>query len=142
MAIKVRGTVSAQREARETLEMLHLSKSNHAVLVENSPSMVGMLKRVQSYVTWGEISNETVAALLMKRGRLAGDKKLTEEYAQKTGYKSLANLQPQSLPARSPTEIFQEFSLSSSYIHREKASRARPRRVSAQAARQGIAEKP
>jgi large subunit ribosomal protein L30 len=92
LAIKVRGTVSAQREARETLEMLHLSKSNHAVLVENSPSMVGMLKRVQSYVTWGEISNETVAALLMKRGRLAGDKKLTEEYAQKTGYKSLSEL--------------------------------------------------
>ena len=56
--VKVRGTISAQREARETLEMLRLSKSNHAVLVRNNPSMKGMLKRVQSYVTWGEISKE------------------------------------------------------------------------------------
>ena len=92
LAIKVRGTISAQREARETLDMLHLSRSNHAVLVENSPSMIGMLRRIQSYVTWGEISKETIAALLAKRGRLAGDNKLTEEYAQKIGYKSISEL--------------------------------------------------
>ena len=92
MAIKVRGNISAQREARETLELLHLSKSNHAVLIENSPSMIGMLRRVQSYVTWGEIPSETIAALLTKRGRLAGDNKMTEEYAQKAGYKSISEL--------------------------------------------------
>jgi large subunit ribosomal protein L30 len=90
--VKVRGTISAQREARETLEMLRLSKSNHAVLVRNNPSMKGMLKRVQSYVTWGEISKETLAELLAKRGRLLGDKALTEEYAKKVGCKSMSDL--------------------------------------------------
>jgi len=45
------------------LELLHLPKTNNAVLVDNSPSMLGMLRRVQSYVTWGEISNETIVAL-------------------------------------------------------------------------------
>jgi large subunit ribosomal protein L30 len=54
--------------------------------------MKGMLKRVQSYVTWGEISKETLGELLTKRGRLAGDKKLTEEYAQKVGAKSIIDL--------------------------------------------------
>lgn len=90
--VKVRGTISAQREARETLDMLRLGKSNHAVLVRNNPSMKGMLKRVQSYVTWGEISKETLAELLTKRGRLAGDKELTEEYAKKVGCKSISDL--------------------------------------------------
>jgi len=90
--VKVRGTISAQREARETLDMLRLGKSNHAVLVRNNPSMKGMLKRVQSYVTWGEISKETLAELLTKRGRLAGDKELTEEYAKKVGCKSISAL--------------------------------------------------
>jgi large subunit ribosomal protein L30 len=90
--IKIRGTISAQRQARETLELLHLPKTNNAVLVDNSPSMLGMLRRVQSYVTWGEISNETIVELLLKRGRLSGDKKLTEEYAQKAGYESLTEL--------------------------------------------------
>jgi large subunit ribosomal protein L30 len=72
--------------------MLHLTRSNHAVLLENSPSMIGMLRRVQSYVTWGEVTAETVAALLAKRARLAGNNKLTEEYAQKAGYKSINEL--------------------------------------------------
>ncbi|MBM4400643.1 MAG: 50S ribosomal protein L30 [Crenarchaeota archaeon] len=87
--VKVRGTIRAQREARETLDMLRLARSNHAVLVDNRPSYMGMLYRVQNYVTWGEVSKENVAMLLKKRGRLAGGKKLTDEYAQKIGYKSL-----------------------------------------------------
>ena len=91
-AVRVRGTISAQREARATLDMLHLSRTNHAVVVDNRPATMGMLKRAQSYVTWGEISKETLTMLLTKRGRLAGDKKLTDEYAQKIGYKSLGDL--------------------------------------------------
>ena len=48
-----------------------------------------MLYRVQNYVTWGEISKETVALMLKKRGRLAGGKKLTDETVEKLGYKSI-----------------------------------------------------
>jgi large subunit ribosomal protein L30 len=91
VAVKVRGTISAQREARATLDMLHLNATNRAVLVDNRPATLGMLMRVQSYVTWGEISKETLVTLLTKRGRLAGDKKLTDEYAQKIGYKSISD---------------------------------------------------
>ena len=90
--VKVRGTIRAQREAKETLDMLHLSRTNHGVLVVNRPAIMGMLKRVQSYVTWGEISKETLADLLTKKGRLAGDKKLTDEYLKKVGCKSINDL--------------------------------------------------
>jgi large subunit ribosomal protein L30 len=89
VVVKVRGTIRAKREARETLEMLRLSRTNHAVLVDNRPSFIGMLYRVQNYVTWGEVSKETVALLLKKRGRLAGGKKLTDEAAETLGYKSI-----------------------------------------------------
>jgi large subunit ribosomal protein L30 len=87
--VKVRGTISAQREARETLDMLRLDKTNNAVLIDTRPSYKGMLNRVQNYVTWGEVSKETVALLLKKRGRLAGGKKLTDESVDKLGYKSI-----------------------------------------------------
>jgi large subunit ribosomal protein L30 len=90
--VKIRGAIRGQREAKETLDMLRIGRTNHAVLVDNRPAMMGMLKRVQNYVTWGEVSKETVALLLQKRGRLAGGKKLTDEYAQKVGYKSLSEL--------------------------------------------------
>jgi len=87
--VKVRGTISAQRETRETLEMLHLERTNNAVLIDNRPSYMGMLYRVQNYVTWGEVSKETVALLLKERGKLAGGKKLTDEAVEKLGYKSI-----------------------------------------------------
>jgi len=90
--VKVRGTISAQREARETLELLRLPKTNNAVLIDNRPSYIGMLYRVQNYVTWGEVSKETVALLLKERGRLAGGKKLTDEAVEKLGYKSIDTL--------------------------------------------------
>jgi large subunit ribosomal protein L30 len=87
--VKVRGTISALREPRETLEMLRLAKTNNCVLIDNRPSYMGMLYRVQNYVTWGEASKETVALLLKERGRLAGGKKLTDEAVEKLCYKSI-----------------------------------------------------
>jgi large subunit ribosomal protein L30 len=51
-----------------------------------------MLQQVQAYVTWGEASPEIVMQMLQSRGRLAGDKKLTDAYAEKVGYKSLSDL--------------------------------------------------
>jgi large subunit ribosomal protein L30 len=47
---------------------------------------------VQHYVTWGEITKETLSGLIKEKGRLIGDKKLTDEYAQKVGYKTLDDL--------------------------------------------------
>ena len=92
VAVKVRGTVSAMRETRETLDLLRLTHTNHAVLIDNRPAYHGMLRRVNNYVTWGEPTKETVTMMLQKRGRIAGGKKLTDEYLQKAGYKSIDDL--------------------------------------------------
>ena len=92
VVVKIRGTVSAQREARETLDFLHLAHTNHAVLIDSRPSYEGMLRRVNVYVTYGEPSKEIVVMMLQKRARLAGDKKLTDEYLNKVGYKSIDDL--------------------------------------------------
>ena len=92
VAVKVRGTVSATREARETLNLLRLTHTNHAVLIDSRPAYYGMLRRVNNYVTWGEPTTETVSMMLQKRGRLAGGKKLTDDFIQKAGFKSVDDL--------------------------------------------------
>jgi large subunit ribosomal protein L30 len=92
VAIRVRGVVRGSREVRETLGMFHLKRNNYAVLVDNRPSFLGMLKAVQNFVTWGEISREMLKGLLAKRARLKGDKRLTEEYLQKIGFGSIDEL--------------------------------------------------
>lgn len=90
--VRVRGTISAPVQVRETLRMLNLERNNHAILIDNRPSFLGMLKTAQNFVTWGEVSKEIIMAMLKENGRLAGNKKLTDEYAQKIGYKSLEEL--------------------------------------------------
>jgi large subunit ribosomal protein L30 len=72
--------------------MLHLTRNNYAVLVDDRPSFLGMIKTVRDYITYGEISKEGVVSLIKEKGRLAGNKKLTDEYAQKVGHKSLEEL--------------------------------------------------
>jgi large subunit ribosomal protein L30 len=72
--------------------MLQLTRNNHAVLIDNRPSFLGMLKTAQNFVTWGEPLKETVNALMKKRGRLVGNRKLTDEYAQTVGFKTLDEL--------------------------------------------------
>jgi len=92
VVVKIRGTVRAQKETRETLDFLHLTHTNHAVLIDGRAAYKGMLQRVNSYITYGEPTKETVTIMLQKRGRLVGDKKLTEEYVQKVGYKTIDEL--------------------------------------------------
>jgi large subunit ribosomal protein L30 len=90
--IRVHGRISVLGETSETMKMLHLTRNCHATLVDNRESYLGMLRKAQSYIAWGEVSKETLATLLKKKGRLVGNKKLTDEYAQKVGKKSLDDL--------------------------------------------------
>ena len=92
VAVKVRGEISAQREAKETTSLLGLEHTNHAVIIDNRPAYLGMLLRAQSYVTWGEASKETIAAMLRKRAKIGGGNKLTDEYVKKIGYQSIDEL--------------------------------------------------
>lgn len=91
-AVRIRGVIKAQRKVRETLQMLRLTRNNYAVLIDNRPSYIGMLRQAQNFITWGEASKETVVMLLRKRGRRAGDEKLVDGHAQKIGLKSLEEL--------------------------------------------------
>jgi len=87
--VRVRGVSDIFREIKENLQMLHLHRNCHATLIDDRPSYLGMLRKAQNYVTWGEVSQENIALLLKKRGRLVGNKKLTDQYAQEIGYESL-----------------------------------------------------
>jgi large subunit ribosomal protein L30 len=51
-----------------------------------------MLKAVRGYVTWGEASKDIVSMLIGRRGRLSGNEKLTDDYLQRLGYKTIEEL--------------------------------------------------
>lgn len=77
--IRVRGGVKVRREVLDTMRMLGLTRVNHCVLVDDTPSFLGMLQKSKDMLTWGEIRPEVLEQLLRKRGRLVGDERLTDE---------------------------------------------------------------
>jgi large subunit ribosomal protein L30 len=75
--IRVRGRRSVKPKIDQTLELLKLSRTNHAVVYKATPSIIGMLKVVKDYVAFGKITKETLEALIAKRGE-KGSKKASE----------------------------------------------------------------
>ena len=88
--IRVRGSVNVSPGIKETLKLLRLDRVNHLVLVK--PEQKGMLKKVQSYVTFGEIDEETLALALQRRGREPGNKRLDEKFLKQKKLKSFKEM--------------------------------------------------
>ncbi len=84
--LRLRGTVNVEKETRDTLHMLRLEKPHHCIVIDDRASYKGMLQKVKDHVTFGEIDKEIFTPLLLKWGRLPGDRRIDEEYIQeKTG---------------------------------------------------------
>lgn len=90
--IRVRGVGDASPTVEKALESFHLHRNCHITLIDDRPSFLGTLNKARNFVAWGEITKETILLLLKERGRLVGNKKLNDEYAQKVDYKTLEEL--------------------------------------------------
>ena len=90
--VRIRGGVDAQKTVEATLTMLRMERNNYATILKESPSYVGMLRKVKDYVTWGEPSVETVKLLLKTRGKITGDQKVTDDVLKELGYENVEKL--------------------------------------------------
>ena len=70
--VMLKGTVKIRRDEYETLSALGLKSANNCVILPGDESRKGMLRLVQKYVTWGEISNDVLQSLLQKKLNLDG----------------------------------------------------------------------
>lgn len=66
--LRVRGLVRIDRDVQDTLRFLNLNQKNSCSLHKMTPSLLGMLKKVKDYATWGEVDSSVVDALFNKRG--------------------------------------------------------------------------
>jgi large subunit ribosomal protein L30 len=91
--VQVRGLLDSPQKVRDTLLMIGLTRKNHCVLVDDRVSYKGMLQLAKDRITWGEVTQDNVEAMLVKRGRTEGNKKLTDDYVKKhSAYKSIKEL--------------------------------------------------
>ena len=91
--IRIRGRTGIKKDIADTLDMLNLTRISHAVVIPETPSYKGMLQKAKDYITWGEISEEAYKDLLAVRGRLPGNKRVTDEYiSENTDYSTVEEL--------------------------------------------------
>ena len=99
----VRGSIDVNKEIKHTLKILRLYKKNYCVVVDSAPGVMGMIKKVKNYVTFGEIDKETYNLLIEKKGEeykgRETDKKGKIEYKKfivinNKKYKPFFRLQP------------------------------------------------
>jgi large subunit ribosomal protein L30 len=66
-AILIRGYIGMRQDIKDTLKMLRLFRKNYCIVVEATPSNMGMLSKAKDYITWGEIDDPTLKLLIEKR---------------------------------------------------------------------------
>jgi large subunit ribosomal protein L30 len=92
-AIRIRGSPGMNRKILDTIKMLRMHKVNHGVLIWGKESYIGMLKKCKDYIAYGEIDEKTLIRLLRVRGRVEGNKPLTDEQVKNlTKYNDIKTL--------------------------------------------------
>lgn len=68
-AIRIRGESGMIPQIKDTLQSLNLKNQHNLVFLKSTPNVIGMLKRAKDYITWGEVSAETVSEVETKKGK-------------------------------------------------------------------------
>jgi len=63
LAIRLRGVCGVKKEIADTMRILGLEKRYSGALIAENESTKGMIKKIVSFVAWGEASPETMSAL-------------------------------------------------------------------------------
>lgn len=83
--VRIKGNVRVPLIVQDTLERLNLSKKNNLVFLENKDSILGMVKKVKDYVTYGEVDKKYVDEIFEKKGKVFEGK--TTDSKEKYVYK-------------------------------------------------------
>jgi len=83
-AIRIRGVINIKPDIKKTLNLLNLTRANHCVILQETPSTKGMLQVAKDYITWGEIDKDVLTKLIKIRGKLEGDKEVTDDFLKTT----------------------------------------------------------
>ena len=75
--VRIRGRRKVSPKIANTLRMLNLERNNNCVVIDDSPQNMGMVNVCRDYVAFGPLKEETLVALLNKRGE-KGSRMLNE----------------------------------------------------------------
>ena len=92
LVVRISGQADVPYWAVTTMNLLKLEKKYRATIIPEKDNTIGMLRKIQHYVSWQEIDIETVKELLDKKARKSGYKKITNEDITSIGFTSIDEL--------------------------------------------------
>ena len=94
IAIRMRGRIGLTQDVIKTLDILKLRKKFSCVILDDKPEIRGMLKKVQNYISYGLIKEETLKKLLLKRAKPKIEKEKVDKFVKEfiEGKKRLKDL--------------------------------------------------
>lgn len=63
IAIKIRGSIDADKKIQQTLDTLGLVKKHQARIMENNDSNEGLMRKAKDYIAYGEIEEDKIEEL-------------------------------------------------------------------------------
>jgi ribosomal protein L30/L7E len=66
-AIRIKGRVGNRKVIDDTLHMLGMKKPNTMAILPRTDSIIGMLKKVEHMITWGEADEEMLSKFKDKK---------------------------------------------------------------------------
>jgi large subunit ribosomal protein L30 len=92
LVVRIKGQADCPYWATTTMNLLKLDKKYRATILPAKDNTLGMLRKVQHYVTWTEIDATLATELVDKKARKGGYQKVTTDDLKELGFASTAEL--------------------------------------------------
>ena len=92
LVVRIKGQADCPYWATTTMTLLKLDKKYRATILPAKNNTLGMLKKVQHYVSWIEIDASLATELLEKKARKGGYQKITVNDLKELGFESVEEL--------------------------------------------------
>lgn len=92
LVVRIKGQADCPYWATTTMTLLKLDKKYRATILPAKDNTLGMLRKVQHYVTWNEIDASLATELVDKKARKGGYQKITADDLKELGFASAAEL--------------------------------------------------
>ncbi len=79
--IRIRGSIGLRKEIKDSFKILKITRKNHCIILPENKMTKGMLQKTKDWITWGQINDDVLKKMIIKRGRKPGNKRLTSQEA-------------------------------------------------------------
>ena len=92
LVVRIKGQADVPYWATHTMTLLKLDKKYRATILPAKENTLGMLRKVQHYVSWVELDATLAKELIDKKARKSGYQKITSDDLKELGFASLDDL--------------------------------------------------